>query len=69
MTNPYKNLRFIKVLSIMKFGIILLFIFIMLKLFGFISWSWIWVLSPYWLTHCFLFILNIAMGILIRSTR
>lgn len=32
-------------------------VFIVLKLVGVISWSWIWVLSPFWLSFIFWFII------------
>jgi hypothetical protein len=37
---------------------ILLFctLFVILKLFGIISWSWIWVLSPIWVPFTLLFV-------------
>jgi hypothetical protein len=28
---------------------LLLLVFIVLKLLGFIAWSWVWVLSPFWI--------------------
>jgi len=31
----------------------LTFIFIVLKLIGYIDWAWVWVLSPVWISFCF----------------
>lgn len=35
---------------------LLTIVFITLKLTGFIDWSWWWVLSPIWITFCFVFL-------------
>ena len=36
-------------------------VFIVLKLFGVITWSWLWVLAPWWIP------LTFALGIMIAS--
>ena len=41
------------------FGI--LTIFIVLKLIGIITWSWWWVLSPFWIPWCIIFVIAILV--------
>lgn len=32
-----------------KISIVLSILFVILKVFGYISWSWIWIFSPIWI--------------------
>lgn len=49
--------------SIGFFGI-LFFIFLVLKLTGYIDWSWVWVTSPLWLSFLVLFPIAITLMII-----
>ncbi len=42
---------------------VLLVVFIILKLTGFIQWSWLWVLSPLWIPWCIGILILIVLGI------
>jgi hypothetical protein len=37
-------------------------VFIVLKLTHVIDWSWIWVLAPFWIPICLLFIILLIFG-------
>lgn len=47
---------------------ILLIIFIVLKLVGAITWSWWWILSPLWLSLCFIFIVIFSLILILGPT-
>ncbi|GEM_PF-402836 len=46
---------------------LLTIVFIVLKLTNYIDWSWVWVLSPLWLSVCFVVVILILylLGVLV----
>lgn len=49
--------------SIGFFGV-LFFIFLVLKLTGYIDWSWVWVTSPLWLSFLVLFSIAVTLMVI-----
>jgi len=45
---------------------LLTIVFIVLKLLNKIDWSWWWVVSPIWITFCFVFIL-VFLAVLFKT--
>lgn len=44
--------------------LILFFIFLVLKLTGYITWSWFWVTAPLWMPFSLFFIIFLAVVVL-----
>lgn len=46
------------------FGLLTI-VFIILKLIGKINWSWCWVLSPLWISICFVMVIFVIIPIIL----
>ncbi len=57
-----KNTKTVKVVSLPLLPLTLLFV--VLKLFGAITWSWVWVLSPMWLPFAVILAVFTFMSVL-----
>lgn len=63
MNSPENKSAPVKVVNL-DYGIILFFIFLVLKLTGVITWSWWWVFSPLWIPFVIIIFLVVLVGVL-----